>query len=186
MSDLGLHHNICLWIRDFLTNLPQSVRMGPHHSSSLCVEKVATFKFLGTYFSEDLTWTQNTHCLISKAQQQLYFLRAVRKLNLPQQLLLSFYHCSVESVQTYGLLVWYGSSSAADIKRPCRAAQKIMKTQLPTLKDIFNSHCLQKATNILQDPSQPALLFELLPSDRRYRAVKTQTTRLLNSFYSPH
>ena len=187
MSNLGLHYNICLRIRDFLTNRPQSVRMGPHHSSSLCVEKVATFKFLGTYFSEDLTWTQNTHCLISKAQQQLYFLRAVRKLNLPQQLLLSFYHCSVESVLTYGILVWYGSSSAADkkaLQRAIKAAQKITKTHLPTLEDIFNSCCLQKATDILQDPSHLAHhLFELLPSGRRYRAVKTRT-RLLNSFYS--
>lgn len=33
MSDLGFQHKICLWIQDLLTNWPQSVRTGPHHSA---------------------------------------------------------------------------------------------------------------------------------------------------------
>lgn len=35
MSSLGIQHNSCLWIKDLLTNRPQSVRMGYHHSSTL-------------------------------------------------------------------------------------------------------------------------------------------------------
>ncbi len=33
MSDLGIQYNICLWIKDFLTE----VRMGPHNSSTLTI-----------------------------------------------------------------------------------------------------------------------------------------------------
>lgn len=35
MLNLGIQHNICLWLKDFLTSRPQSVRMPPHHSSTL-------------------------------------------------------------------------------------------------------------------------------------------------------
>ncbi|KAI2645161.1 RNA-directed DNA polymerase from mobile element jockey [Labeo rohita] len=144
MSDLGFQHNICLWIKDFLTEQPQSVRMGSHNSSTLTistgvpqecvlspflyslytydcipseeikrlmvwctennlalnikktkeliidfrrnqdvhtplyineemVERVSCFKFLGTYISEDLSWTKNIMALVKKAQKRLYF-----------------------------------------------------------------------------------------------------------------
>ncbi|KAI4885591.1 hypothetical protein NFI96_030073, partial [Prochilodus magdalenae] len=53
------------------------------------VERVKTFKFLGVHISEDLTWSQNTHYIIRKSQQRLYFLRRLRKFVSPnsQQLL---------------------------------------------------------------------------------------------------
>lgn len=35
LSDLGLCSHICYWIMDFLTNRPQSVKLGPHKSSTL-------------------------------------------------------------------------------------------------------------------------------------------------------
>lgn len=37
------------------------------------VERVKTFKFLGTYISEDLTWSHNTQQIIKMSQQRLYF-----------------------------------------------------------------------------------------------------------------
>lgn len=60
---------------------------------------------------------------------------------LSQQLLVSYYSCTIEIVLTYGVLVWYGSRSAADR----RALQRIIETrhhQLPP-SGIFihkNSH----------------------------------------------
>lgn len=35
LSDLGLSTQMCHWITDFLTNRPQSVKLGPHKSSTL-------------------------------------------------------------------------------------------------------------------------------------------------------
>ncbi len=151
------------------------------------MERVSSFKFLGTHISEELTWTINITALVKKAQKRLYFLRMVRKVNLAQQLLLSFYRCSIESVLTHGLLAWYGSSSAADkkaLQRVIKTAQNITKQQLPALDDIFASHCLQKIHNILKDSYHPAhKLFELLPSGKLYRSLKTHTSRFMNSFY---
>ncbi len=35
LSDLGISHSVCLWIKDFLTDRSQSVRVGSHISSAL-------------------------------------------------------------------------------------------------------------------------------------------------------
>ncbi|XP_072557584.1 protein phosphatase methylesterase 1-like isoform X2 [Paramormyrops kingsleyae] len=130
------------------------------------VERVSTFKFLGTYMSEDLMWTNNTYCLIRKAQQRLYFLRVLRKINLPHHLLVSFYHCSIESVLTYGTAEALQLTKNA-LQRVIRTAEKLTNTPLPTLESIFTSRCFRKTTNIIKDSSHPAhSLFQLLPSGR--------------------
>ncbi|KAK7910081.1 hypothetical protein WMY93_014765 [Mugilogobius chulae] len=152
------------------------------------VERVSHFKFLGTYICQDLTWTTNITSLVKKAQQRLYFLRTLRRANLPQALLLSFYRCSIESILTHDMLVWYSSCSALDKKtldRVVKSAQDIIRTTLPSLPDLYRNRCLRRAKGIIQDSSHPAhSLFEVLPSGRRYRTIKSHTSRLTNSFYA--
>ena len=151
------------------------------------VERVTDFKFLGTYISQDLTWTVNTITLVKKSQQRLYFLRTLRRANVSQQLLLSFYRCAVESILSYGILVWFASCTVAGrkaLQRVIKTAQSIINTQLPSLEDIYKARCLRRATNITQDSFHPANhLFTLLPSGRRYGSLKARTCRLTNSFY---
>ncbi len=77
----------------------------PVHINGDIVERVSNFRFLGTHISQDLTLTINTIALVKKAQQRLYFLRSLRKLDLSQQLLLSFYKSSVQSIITHDTLV---------------------------------------------------------------------------------
>ncbi|KAK3528539.1 hypothetical protein QTP70_001743, partial [Hemibagrus guttatus] len=55
------------------------------------VPTVASFRFLGTTISQDLKWDTHIDATIKKAQQRLYFLRQLRKFNLPQELLIHFY-----------------------------------------------------------------------------------------------
>ncbi|KAM3873716.1 tripartite motif-containing protein 16-like [Diretmus argenteus] len=47
-----------------------------------CVERVTTFHFLGVHIQEDLSWRTNTTAIIKKAQQRLYFLRALKTYHL--------------------------------------------------------------------------------------------------------
>uniref|UniRef100_A0A671LVB9 RNA helicase n=1 Tax=Sinocyclocheilus anshuiensis TaxID=1608454 RepID=A0A671LVB9_9TELE len=64
-------------------------------------------------------------------------------------------------------------------------AQKVIGCPLPSMEELHSSRCLLKAQKILKDPSHPGhSLFELLPSGRRYRVLKTRTNRLRNSFYA--
>ncbi len=151
------------------------------------VETVPTFKFLGTHISADHSWAPNTKALVKKAQQRLHFLRVLRKNNLDQKLLLAFYRLSVESVLTYCLSVWYSGSTAEDknaVQRVIKTAQKIIGCPLPTLEQLSTSCCLRKIKAITGDPTHPAHpLFDLLPSGRRYRSIKSRTSRLTNSCF---
>ncbi|KAK3531119.1 hypothetical protein QTP70_011867 [Hemibagrus guttatus] len=44
----------------------------PIHINGMAVERVSSFKFLGTHISEDLSWTTNTSSLVKKAHQRLF------------------------------------------------------------------------------------------------------------------
>ncbi len=134
------------------------------------VERVSDFRFLGTYTKEDLTWTTNTTSLLKKAQQRLYYLRTLRKNSLIEELSVSFYRCSIESVLSYGISLWFVSRTAAEreaLQRIITAAPKLIGCPLPSLEDIYRSHCLRRAHSILTDSSHPGHhLFEMLPPKR--------------------
>uniref|UniRef100_A0A671XUC4 Reverse transcriptase domain-containing protein n=1 Tax=Sparus aurata TaxID=8175 RepID=A0A671XUC4_SPAAU len=137
------------------------------------VEKVSDFRYLGIQIEEDLPWSANTSVTIKKAQQRLYFLRLLRKNHRSQKLLVSFYCCSIESVLTYCMCVWYVSCTAAErkaLQRVINTATKITGCSLPSLDELYCARCLKKTQNIIRDLSHPGhKLFELLPSGRRYR-----------------
>ncbi len=74
--------------RNTLTLLPLTIM-----NSS--VTAVKSFRFLGTTISQDLKWDNHIDYIVKKAQQRLYFLRQLRKFNLPQELLIQFYSASL-------------------------------------------------------------------------------------------
>ncbi|KAK3514944.1 hypothetical protein QTP86_020859, partial [Hemibagrus guttatus] len=112
----------------------------------------------------------DTSELLKKAQQRLHFLRVLRKNNITQRLLVSFYRCSIESLLTYCICVWYTSCTVAQrkaLQRVINTAQKIIGCPLLTLEELHSSSCLKKAQHIIKDTSHPGHhLLELLPSGR--------------------
>lgn len=91
------------------------------------------------HISEDLSWSLNTSFLIKKAQQHLYFLRSLKKAHLCSRILLDVYRCTIESILTNCISVWYGNCSASDrkaLRRAVKTAQRITGTQLPTIERI--------------------------------------------------
>ncbi|XP_076747449.1 uncharacterized protein LOC143421699 [Maylandia zebra] len=105
------------------------------------VERVISFRYLGVYISEDLTWSLNTTQLIKKAQQRLYFLGRLRKFGMSAKILSRFYSCIVESTLTSCITAWYGSTTAMNrkhLQRVITTAEKIIKTPLPSLQSIYH------------------------------------------------
>ncbi|KAL0177274.1 hypothetical protein M9458_026168, partial [Cirrhinus mrigala] len=93
------------------------------------VATVESFRFLGTNISQDLKWDNHIDSIGKKAQQRLYFLRQLRKFNLPQELLKQFYSAIIESVLCSSITVWFGSATKTDIRRlqrTVRAAERII------------------------------------------------------------
>ncbi len=137
-----------------------------------------SFRFLGTTISQDLKWYHHIGSIVKKAQQRLYFLRQLRKFNLPQELLIQFYSVIIESVLCTSITVWFSSATKSDLKKLQRViwtAERIISTTIPTLQELYSSRVSKRAGKITLDPSHPAhSLFELLPSGRRYRALSTR------------
>ncbi len=171
------------------SQVPSSARSSqvPSSARSSQVPPVETFRFLGTTISQDLKWDNHIVSIVRKAQQRLYFLRQLRKFNLPQELLKQFYSAIIESVLCTSITVWFSSATKSDLRRlrrVVRTAERIIGTTLPTLQELYLSRVSKRAGKITLDPSHPAhSLFELLPSGRRYRALSTRTTRHRNSFF---
>ncbi|KAM9771206.1 uncharacterized protein ACBT44_004537 [Syngnathus typhle] len=145
-----------------------------------------TFKF-GTTISRDLKWTGHIDSVRKKAQQRLYFLRQLKKFNLPRELLKTFYTAIIQSVLCTSITVWFGSASKQHkhrLQRTIRTAEKIIGINLPSIQDLCLSRTRNRAWNISTDPSQPGCnLFELLPSGQRYRALYAKTSRHIDSFF---
>ncbi|KAL0147490.1 hypothetical protein M9458_057205, partial [Cirrhinus mrigala] len=128
---------------------------------------VETFRFLGNTISQDLKWDIHIDAIVKKAQQRLFFLRQLRKFNLPQELLKQFYTAIIESVLCTSITVWFSSATKSDLRRlhrTVRTAEQIIGTTLLTLQELYLSRVSKKAGKITLDPSHPAhSLFELLP-----------------------
>ena len=107
----------------------------------------------------------------------MYFLRQLKKFNLPQELLIQFYTATVQSVLCTPIIVWFGSATKQDrnrLKRTIRTAERIIGVNLPSIQDLYTSRVRKRAGKISADPSHPGHnLFELLPSGRRYRTMYT-------------
>ncbi|KAK1789284.1 hypothetical protein P4O66_015217, partial [Electrophorus voltai] len=223
LEDLGLHTSLCDWISNFLTDRPQSVRVGNCASSTLtlstgapqgCVlspllyslytyDCTATssstiivkfaddtvvmglisdnderayleeIKYLENWCQEnillltsDLSWSRHTNSLAKKARQRVYHLRCLRDFRLPSKVLRNFYTCTIESILTGNITVWFGNSTKQDrqaLQRVVRSAERITHTELPDLQTIYYKLCQTKARRIVKDPTHPNnRLFSLL------------------------
>ncbi len=116
-----------------------------------------------------------------------FFLRQLKKFGISKVAMFNFYRAVIESVLTFSLIVWFGSSTAQQRSQICnitRAASKIIGCDLPTIDEIYVSRLQKQSLTILKDPLHPARhLFTPLPSGRCLRAIKTKSTLFLNSTY---
>ncbi len=88
--------------------------------------------------------------IVKKAQQRLYFLRQLRKFNLPQELLKQFYSAIIESVLCTSITDWFSSATKADLRRlrrVVRTAERIIGTTLPTLQELYSSRVSSNCTH---------------------------------------
>lgn len=104
-----------------------------------------------------------------------------------REILYQFYKASIESILAFSICAWFGGLTIKDknaLNRIIIISGKIIGTEFPSLDELFIKRSLKKAKKIVQDHSHPANhLFQLLPSGRRYRKMKTRTQRFKNIFY---
>ncbi len=119
------------------------------------VTAVESFRFLGTTISQDLKWDNRIESMVKKAQQRLYFLRQLRKFNLPQELLKQFNSAIIESILCTSITVWFSSATKSNLRRLWRVvqtAERIIGTTLPTLQELYSSRVSKRSVKITLDP----------------------------------
>ncbi len=135
------------------------------------VTAVESFRFLGSTISQDLKWDNHLESIVKKTQQRLYFLRQLKKFNMPQELLKQFYSTIIESVLCISIPVWFSSATKSELRRlrrVVRTAERFIGTTLTTLQELYSSRESKNSWQNHSGPSHPAhSLCVLLPSGRR-------------------
>ncbi len=150
-----LHGMVAFW--QWSTSRPPA--LSPLIIIDSTVTAVETFKFLGSIISQDLNWDTHINSIVKKAQQRLYFLRQLRKFNLPQELLKQFYSAIIEPVLCTSITVWFGSATKSGIRRlqrTVRTAEQIIGAPLLTLQELYTSRVRKRAQKITLDASHPS------------------------------
>ncbi|KAI4891326.1 hypothetical protein NFI96_013317, partial [Prochilodus magdalenae] len=172
LSEWCYHNNLSLNIsktKEMIVDYRKLQRGGhsPLYINGAEVERVSSVRFLGVHLTDDLSWSFHTNKVVRSARQRLFFLRRLRRFGLPPDILTNFYRCTIESILTACITVWYGSCTAYNrkaLKRVVRTAGSIIGSKLPDLQDIYRCLRIQK---IRLDCSHPGHdLFTLMPSGR--------------------
>lgn len=145
------------------------------------MERVSSFRFLGTHIIEDLTWTHSTTTFERKAQKRLYFLRILKRAKFPRQVLTNLHRGAIECILIGHITIWQGTHKALDRK----AWQKLPRTLSPPHyppSATPKRGLVESPPHIVKDSTHAChRLFTLLPSGRRYRSLCCRTTRLWDS-----
>ncbi len=94
-------------------------------------------------------------------------------------------HCGEHPDRLHHRLVWNSTAgNRRALQRVVRTARHIVGGELPSLQDIYTRRCTRKARRIIKDSSHPShSLLSLLPSGRRFRSIRSRTSRLRDSFF---
>ena len=108
------------------------------------VERVRSFKLLGVYLSEDLTWKIHVDHILRKANSRLFSIRLLKKAGLNHTDLIIFYCSVIRSMLEYASPVW------ADL--PDYLCSHIETIQKRALKIIFpgEPYCEALKTSMLK------------------------------------
>ncbi len=115
---------------------------------------------------------------MKKAQQRLYFLRQLRKFNLPQELLKKFYSAIIESILCTSITVWFSSATKSDhrrLRRLVRTAERIIGTILPTLQELYSSRVRKRAGKSLWTLTSSTLPLRAVNVWSTLRPLSTRT-----------
>lgn len=196
LSTLGLHPLTCLWIKDFLTDRPPTVKLELHLSSTHTLstgspQGCVLYPLIFTLYFRPVN-ANNTIAkfaddttvvgLIAGRDESAYRDEVLNLSTWCQAHNLIFvYRSTVQSILLYCNTVWFPHCTEAEAQRfhrMVRTAEKIISCPLPSLKDIHTSCCLSRAQAITKDCANPAFhVFDLLPFCRHYRSIKTRTKR---------
>ncbi|KAK1797453.1 hypothetical protein P4O66_008302, partial [Electrophorus voltai] len=123
------------------------------------VERVDSFRYLGVHISQDLSWSCHTNSLAKKAHQHLYHLRCLRDFRLPSKVLRNFYTCTIESILTGNITIWFGNSTKEDRQAHSRGCSLWVKFHMARSSQVITG------SSITATPADTASSWDSLPGN---------------------
>ena len=169
---------------DFKTNRSD---VGTLQINGQAVERVGEYRYLGTVIDNQFKFKTNTQIIHKKCRQRMVMLYQLRTLKVSSRILMQCYQAFVESILTFSFICWFGSLGVSDRKVILRIAKqcgKIVGNINIDLEGLYKKRVMMKASKILRDSSHCMYgTFEMLPSNKRFRAIKCKTNRYQHSFF---
>ena len=137
---------------------------------------MSEYKYLGTILDDKLNFKAHIEYINNKCQSRVYCLQKLRSLGVNQDILRTFYRSFVESILTFSFLCWFGGLSVkckSVMSRIVNVCSKVIGEKQTNLNDLYTCRIRKKASGIVSNKRHIlSRCFELLPSGRRFRAVK--------------
>ena len=137
------------------------------------VEKVDSFKYLGTVLDKDLKFSEHVDFICKKANQRMYLIRKLKSFYVDSAVLELVYRSLVESILAFNIVTWYGNLRMKEKTRLnsiVNSASKVIGKRQKSLPDIYRRTVKKKAQSILMDDKHPLRnCFQFLRSGRRLR-----------------
>ena len=160
------------------------------------IERVDSFKFLGIYIDEHLTWKSHMHKILSKIQRNLGVIRRVSCF-LPKKALIQLFHSLILSHIRYGIIVWHhGQISLRKkiqacankflrmiffMKRQESVKQLMIDNELLSVNQIFNVEISKLMQRVALD-FIPSPFTDIFQNQERLSHI---TTRSSSNYYQP-
>ena len=107
--------------------------------NSKAVEQVHSFKILGVWLSDDLSWKSHVDHIHSRATPRLYYLRQLRRCGLSQCDLPACYKTLIRPILEYACPVWHARLTTGESNISEKRTLKIIYSDIPY------EACIQKA-----------------------------------------
>ena len=150
------------------------------------VERVQEYRYLGTVIDNKLSFAKNAEVVLKKCRQRMYMLYQLRSLMVSSKIMEQCYHAFIESILTFSFVCWFRTLSVKSrnsLSGVVNLCSKVVGRKQVPLEQLFQKRALKKAVSIQTDPTHPlSVLFEILPSQRRFRSVRCRTQRFRNTF----
>lgn len=150
------------------------------------VERVQEYRYLGTVIDNKLSFAKNAEVILKKCRQRMYMLYQLRSLMVSSKIMEQCYHAFIESILTFSFVCWFRTLSVKSrnsLSGVVNLCSKVVGRKQVPLEQLFQKRALKKAVSIQTDPTHPlSVLFEILPSQRRFRSVRCRTQRFRNTF----
>ncbi|KAI4875469.1 hypothetical protein NFI96_005346 [Prochilodus magdalenae] len=177
LTDSGLNSHLCSWVLDFLTARHTSNTLFKFADDTTILGLITDGD--ETAYRDEVSalseWCYHNNLSLntSRAEEMIVDYRKLqrgghsplcingaevervssvrrKKFGLPPDILTNFYRCTIESILTACITVWYGSCTAYDrkaLKRVVRTAEFIIGSKPPDLQDIYQSCCLRTSAS---------------------------------------